>query len=204
MTTVVALIAPATDMVEKSMYSWAFGLANLLSSDSRYRVLPNANPNVVTPATLSTFIGPSTFVFYFGHGKRSQLGKRGPVIDASNGLDLAHRHLAGIACHAGVQLGPDLVRSHAVAGYLGFDDQLVFPTASSQLFGDIVVKGLLELLDPGQSGLDALHLLRAEFKTLRAQYQKVQSDRTASKRQRYEANLIWLAAMSDEKTVVWI
>lgn len=200
----VAVFARADDLIERAMAQWASTLALVVQADPQHTLLCFRRGTAADRATVAADVAGAGAALYFGHGRPHQLGGRTPFVTQSEAPAFHGIAVAAIACHAGAGIGLDLVSRHGARGFLGFDDQLCVYLANPAVFAPVVVDALRAFCDPRSGGKVALDTLSGGFRALRLRYQAAEKDRSLSRRERYAAQMIWLAAYPNEKTAVWI
>lgn len=200
----VVVFARAGDLTERALAQWAAAVSLVVQADPQHRLLDFRRGPAAARATVAADVAGAGAVAYFGHGRRHQLGGATPFVTTSEAPAFHGISVAAIACHAGAGIGVDMVSQHGARGFLGFDDQLCVYLANPSVFAPVVVDALRAFFDPKAGGKVALGLLARGFRALRHHYQAVERDSSLSKRERYAAQMIWLAAYPNEKTAVWI
>ena len=128
-------------------------------------------------------------VIYFGHGERETLlipkrllRKAKILIDRSNVRGGAERVVVAIACWSGERLGrlaTDGGEPGPVRSYLGWLDDVSWPTDWSEPVGEAVVEGLRGLLNGATVG-DAEAAIRQAFDGAHERYRQEGPDRMST------------------------
>lgn len=208
MTTEIAIFRPEGDQIEQAQSHWAASFMASISTDSSFSVTDFRRTGV-DRSSLAQDVAGADFVMFFGHGESGQLANKDSniatpyFINAQDGAALTGRIVAGIACHAGRRLGPELVTNHGVNGYLGFDDLLIVITNVPSLFAAVTDAALRALVDPTRGGSEAAKTAIREFRAVRDRHIAIANDPNRSQQDRLDATLIWMGAHGNSRTVVW-
>lgn len=125
-------------------------------------------PELLTPHTetsrdaVEQRLSEHRHVLYFGHGEldalvipKRFLRSRRALVDASNLPTAPGRIVIAVACWSGDGLGPAVTDGRSpvpVSAYIGWRDEVSWPTDWPDPIGDAVVEGVSALLDGGTVG----------------------------------------------------
>ncbi len=197
-----AILCPESDQDEKTLGHWATSFLSSIASDSRFSVTCDLRGSAIVRTALPHHLGSVDVVIYFGHGTPSELGIP-TVIDAAEGPLLAGKIVAGVACEAASTLGPDLVNTYGVSGFLGFDDLLIVVTNYPSVYAAVMDATLQTLIDVSRGGADAVSVANRDFRAVRAHYRTIADDPTRPSKDRENATFLWMGAHANARTIVW-
>jgi hypothetical protein len=175
----ILLITPRDDRAARRSAQWAERLA---------AKFPFLSVSVVrSRRQVDALLAEHRHLFYFGHGERDALvlgpklfRGRTALVDVENVGTLQPRVVVAVACWSGEELARSAIRPDLtpapIESYLGWLDEVGWPSDWSEPIDDAVVKGLSVLLDGGSVG-DCVSALEAAFEEAHERYRANTNDR---------------------------
>lgn len=148
-----------------------------------------------TRSTVDQRLPAFRHLFWFGHGTETELIANGQaLVEAGNIRNLGGGMVVAIACYAAVTLGRSAGTIPGFNAFLGFDDELGFPTRAPLPMMEAVIEGLRCLFLSAHDLSCAGSQLRDRFDGARIEYKRNGASWGLSAG---EARTAWLFAKSN-------
>lgn len=191
------VVRPCDDSASAQIGVWGQRLRDLLETG---RVIDLAGSACRGGAAARALQPSVRSVAYFGHGTETTLIGHGEVqLDLDAFRQLGDGVIVAVACHAGFQLGPDVARLPNVDGFLGFDDEIGWPTGAPLTMALAFITGLQCLFADGHELDCAADQLRSNLDAACREYR---GNGTSMGLSSGESRLGWLLAKSNRYSVV--
>lgn len=166
----ILFVRPADDSAAITVATWGYALFQMVpSACSAKDMSGSANVSrTIVDQELNTGV---QHLFWFGHGSDTALiSANAAMVDSANLQNLQSGMVVAIACYAGGSLGTAAGGMAGVKAFLGFDDELGFPSAFPARMGQAVVEGLRCLFLDNHDIACAANELRDAFDRARIDY----------------------------------
>jgi len=165
----ILFVRPADDSAAIQVAAWGQAVRQMAG---KFQIDDLAGAQSTRPA-VDKRLASFRHLFWFGHGTETKLVANGQaLIDAGNIGNLGGGMVVAIACDAAVTLGQSAGQTSGFKAFLGFDDELGFPTRAPLPMMLAVTNGLRCLFNQAHNIACAADQLRKGFEAARIEYKQ--------------------------------